>query len=317
MHDNLKILVTGATGFIGSRLVQRLVNEGFTVGITKRKNSDSWRIKDSLSKPEVYDLDIRDFDSVHSAFADFKPDAIFHLATYYAVDHKSPEAQLVADTNVSGTINLLEASREFAVRLFVNTSSCFVYKSSKDKLSESMELDPLNLYAQTKILAEQACTFYAEKYGLKSITFRLFPPYGPYDHERRLIPYTIKNLIEGKAPKMTSGEQQWDFVYIDDIVDAYLKALSLYELPIKHEIVNIGTGNAVSIRNIVSKIQEITGAELEPEWGAIPHRANELWYTCADIDKAERILKWKPKIQILSEGLQSTVEWYKNILGKD
>ncbi len=311
----MKVLITGATGFVGSRLTQRLVNEAFEVGIVKRRNSNVWRIKNLLDKIKTYDVDIRDIKCVYGAISHFKPDVIFHLATYYVIDHQPQELPLLIDTNVSGTMNLLEASREFMVKLFVNTSSCFVYKNNKDKLSESMELNPLNLYALTKILAEQTCTFYAEKYDLKIITFRLFPPYGPYDHERRLIPYTITSLIEGKEPKMTTGEQRWDFVYIDDIVNAYLKALSVHKLPIKHEIFNIGTGNAVSIRKIVSRIKEIIGTELEPDWGAIPHRVNELWYTCADTSKAERILKWKPKIQILTDGLQFTVEWYKNIWG--
>jgi nucleoside-diphosphate-sugar epimerase len=312
MKNPNKILITGATGFIGSQLTQRLIRKGFEVGIIKRVNSDAWRIKDLLDKIVAYDVDLRDTHGVSKAVSHFRPDVIFHLATYYAVEHQPQEIPLMLDTNLLGAVNLLEASKESMVKLFVNTSSCFVYRESENKLREEDDLSPLNLYALTKLQAEQACSFYTEKHGLRTITFRLFPPYGPADHERRLIPYVIKSLLNGERLKLTTGKQRWDFVYVDDIADAYFKLLSVSDLPQKHEIFNIGTGNAVSVREVVSRIKEIIGSELEPEWGAIPHRKNEVWFTCADISKTETFLGWQPKIQILEEGLEFTVEWYKN-----
>ena len=316
MENLNKVLITGATGFIGSHLTQRLIREGFEVGIIKRGKSDVWRIKDLLDKIVTYDVDLRDTEEVSKAVSHFRPDVIFHLATYYAVEHAPQEVSLMVDTNVLGTVNLLEVSKESMVKLFVNTSSCFVYKENKNKLRENDDLSPLNLYALTKIQAEQACSFYAKNYDLKAITFRLFPPYGPANHERRLIPYVIKSLLDGERLKLTTGKQRWDFVYIEDIVDAYFKLLSVLELPKKHEIFNIGTGNADSVREVVTRIKEIVGSELEPEWGAIPHRKNEVWFTCADISKTETFLSWQPKIQILGEGLKLTVEWYKNFWKK-
>jgi nucleoside-diphosphate-sugar epimerase len=307
-----RILITGATGFIGSHLTRKLTHEGFEVGIMKRENSDVWRIKDLLDKITTYDVDLRDTHGVSKAISHFKPDVIFHLATYYAVEHKPQEIPLMVDTNVLGIINLLEASKDSIVKLFVNTSSCFVYKESKNKLKENDDLNPLNLYALTKIQAEQACSFHAEKCRLETVTFRFFPPYGPADHERRLIPYVIKSLLKGERPKLTTGWQRWDFIYVDDIVDAYFKLLSVPDIPQKHEIFNIGTGNAVSVREVVSRIKEIIGTELEPDWGAIPHRKNEVWFTCADTSKAETVLRWQPKTQILGEGAELTVKWYEN-----
>ena len=312
MENLNKVLITGATGFIGSHLTRRLIEGGFEVGIIKRERSDAWQIKDLLNKIVVYDVDLRDTQEVSKAVSHFRPGVIFHLATYYAVEHESQEVSLMIDTNVLGTVNLLEASKESMVKLFVNTSSCFVYKESEYKLRENDDLSPLNLYALTKIQAEEACTFYAKKYGLKIITFRLFPPYGPADHERRLIPHVIKTLLDGERLKLTTGRQWWDFVYVDDIVDAYFKLLSVPDLPPKHEIFNIGSGDAVSVREVVSRIKEIVGSELEPDWGAIPHRKNEVWFTCADMSKTENFLGWQPKIQILEEGLEQTVKWYKN-----
>lgn len=312
MRKFSKILITGATGFIGSHLTHRLVEEGFTVGIIKRQNSDAWRIKDILDKIKCYDVNLLDTMGIIKVVSDFNPDGIFHLATYYAVEHNLQEISLMIDTNVLGAINLLESSKETKVKLFVNTSTCFVYKDSENKLKENDDIKPLNLYALTKIQAEQACTFYSEKYDLQTITFRLFPPYGPMDHERRLIPYAIKNFLEKKKLKLTTGEQKWDFVYVDDIVNAYLKLLSAHQILEKHEIFNIATGNAVSVREVISHVKQILNSKIEPEWGAIPHRKNEVWFTRADITKAKNFLKWQPKIEILEGGLELTVEWYKN-----
>lgn len=313
MVNSKKILITGATGFIGSHLTRKLIEEGFEVGIIKRENSDVWRIRDLMNKLSIYDVDLRDLHEVSEAISNFKPNVVFHLATYYAVEHKPQEVSLMVDTNVLGSINLLEASKIFDVKLFVNTSSCFVYRESNNKLKENADLSPLNLYALTKLQTEQACSFYTKKYGLRTVTFRLFPPYGPADHERRLIPYAIKTFLEEKNLRLTTGKQRWDFVYIDDIIEAYLKLLNMLNIPIKHEIFNIGTGNAVSIREVISRLKEIIGSRIEPEWGLIPHRSNEVWYICSDINKTKNILKWEPKTQILPEGLEFTVKWYKNL----
>ena len=121
-----KVLITGATGFIGSHLVQRLIHEKLEVGIIKREYSDVWRIKGLLDKIVTYDVDLCDTQGIAKAVSHFRPDVIFHLATYYAVDHKPQEIPLMVDTNVLGTINLLDAAKESMVKLFVNTSSCFV-----------------------------------------------------------------------------------------------------------------------------------------------------------------------------------------------
>lgn len=307
-----RILITGAVGFIGSHLTQRLIEEGFKVGIIKRKNSNTQRIKNLLDKIEVYDADIVNANEVFKAVSYFRPDVIFHLATYYALKHKPEEVPLMVSTNTLGTINLLEVSKELGVNLFVNTSSCFVYKESKNKLKENSCLKPLNLYALTKLQAEQSCSFYAEEYGLKIVTLRIFPPYGPWDHERRLVPYVIKKFLDGRGPKMTTGSQKWDFIYVGDIVDAYLKILSSPTLPQKHEIFNIGTENPISVKKVVLKIGNIINTKLKPEWGAIPHRKNELWFNCADVSKVKKVLSWEPKINI-DKGLRLTVSWYKRL----
>jgi nucleoside-diphosphate-sugar epimerase len=300
-----RILITGATGFIGSHLTQRLVTENYEVCILKRKGSDMSRLK-GLENIATYSLDLQDSREVSKAVLHFSPDVIYHLATAYG----GGQLSVMIGTNVLGTINLLEAAKDTSVKLFVNTSSGFVYGAHEYKSRETDTLNPVNLYALTKIQAEQACSFYADTYGLKTLTFRLFAPYGSHDHGQRLIPYTIETLANDERPKTTTGQQRWDFVYIDDVIEAYLKILGIHNLPTKHEIYNIGTGYAISVMEVVLKIKEIIGSELEPEWGVIPHRDNEVWFCCADMSKTEAFLGWKPEMQILGECLEQTVKAY-------
>jgi len=312
-----KILITGAAGFIGSHLTRKLVQDGYQVGIIELADSQRWRIKDVLKKTTVYEIDLKDTKAILDSICHFEPDVIFHLATYYAVEHHQQEIPLMANTNVLGAHNLLEASVQASVKLFVNTSSCFVYMQKDKPLQEKDKLKPINLYALTKIQAEQACAFYSEAYDLRTITFRLFPPYGPGDHARRLIPYVIKNMIDGNSLKMTTGTQKWDMIFVDDIIAAYMRLLELPQLDSKYEVLNIGTGNTVSVKEIVSHIKKITGSSVEPEWDAIPHRSNEVWYVAANTRKTESLLGWKPKTQILDEGLDQTVKWFQQYWKED
>jgi len=302
-----KVLVTGGAGFIGSHLINKLLDKNYDVSIIKREETNIWRIKDIMDKIIVYDADLRDTHRIAEVIAECKPDIICHLATIYAVNHQRNDMTPMIDTNVLGTINLLDASVDSSVNLFINTSTCSVYGASMEKLKENSIINPSNLYSVTKVQAEQACDYYSKNHDIKAITLRLFPPYGPKDNARKLIPYIINSISEGKSPKMTTGMQKWDFVYVDDIVEAYIRSLSA-RMQNMHEIINIGTGTAISIRDITSKIIELLGSGIEPKWGAIEHRGNEIWFNCADNNKAREILKWHPRTSALENGLKLTIE---------
>jgi len=217
----------------------------------------------------------------------------------------------MTDTNIKGTINILEAAKELGnLQLFINTSSCAVYKQKMERLSEIDQIQPQNLYALTKISAEDACSFYADTFSIPCATLRVFPPYGPGDHERRLIPYVIGSLLKGIPPNLTTGKQEWDFVYVEDIVDAYLAILARYPFQNIHPVFNIGTGQPASIRTVVEMIQNNVGSTVDLPWGSVPHRPNEVWYNSADISKATSDLHWIPATG-LNEGLQKTVNWFR------
>ncbi len=314
--DIERVFITGSAGFIGSHLTRRLVENGFTVGIGIREQTNCSRIIDLIDQVEMYHVDIRDSTAVEGVISDFDPDIVLHLVTYYAVEHKPAEIGVMVDTNVKCTVNLLEAVKEVKVPYFVNTSTCAVYRDSGSLLAEEDPLDPQNLYALTKLQAEEACTFYAENYDINAVTLRLFPPYGPADHERRLIPYVIRTLMGGESPDLTTGRQRWDFVYVEDIVDAYLAAIASFPYSHPHEIFNIGTGKPSSIRDVVETIKRTLGSDVALRWGSVPHRKNEVWFNSADIRKSHDILGWLPKTTI-DEGIPSTVAWFEDYWQKD
>ena len=313
-----KIFVTGATGFIGTHLMHRLIAEGYSVGALVRSASASQKTG-RIEGVSYFYGDIQIYEEIKTAFSAFEPDAIIHLVTYYVIMHRADEIGVMMDTNVKGTINLLEAAKESgAVQLFINTSSPQVYEQKKPhlKVKEEDTIKPQSLYAVTKLYAEEACSYYADAFHLPCVTLRLFPPYGPGDHERRLIPYVIGSILKNTPPNLTTGKQEWDFVYIDDIVNAYLDVLKSYPFKDDHAIFNIGTGEAVSIRSFVEKIRGNIGSDIDLSWGSVAHRANEVWYNSADIKKAQVVLHWEPQTGI-DEGIKKTVAWFMDYFQKD
>lgn len=309
-----RILITGATGFIGRHLAVRLSADGYQVGALVRHPSTP--LPDFSHTITLLSGDIRNFDDLSAAFASFKPDVVIHLVTYYAVMHRADEIGVMLDTNVKGTVNLLEASKESGtVKLFINTSTCAIYKEMSRPLKEDDEILPQNLYAMTKLQAEEACDYYAGEFHVPCVTLRLFPPYGPGDHERRLIPYVIGSILNNSPPNLTTGKQEWDFVYIDDIVSAYLAILKAYPFKERHTIYNIGTGQAVSVSTVVEKIRDSIGSDICLPWGSVPHRSHEVWFNSADISKADKEIAWKPVISI-DDGLVKTIKWFRKYYSK-
>jgi len=313
----LRIFVTGANGFIGSHLVRRLVNEGHNVGITLRTGSDIWRIRDIILRFTVFNADLADTDAVSNAISSFKPEIVFHLAAYYVVEHKPSDISSLYNSNVLGLANLLDASANANVRLFVNTSTFFVYDRNAFGKQTMGIINPVNLYANTKLHGEQACNYYAD-HGMKCVTFRLFPPYGEMDTKRKFIPFIILSALKGELTELKTslGFQKWDFTYVGDIVDAYMSLIPVYmpynpDSSKSHEIFDIGTGHAPTLQTVVNVILNMLNSKINPVWGALPYRNNEVFYACANTDVAKSKLGWTAK-NTLFEGLKKTVDWYRN-----
>jgi nucleoside-diphosphate-sugar epimerase len=306
-----RVLVTGAHGFLGSHLTAALLDRGYQVSILKRDGSDLRRIRHLMDRITPFTADLRDPDQVFRAVHSSEPDAILHLAAFYAVEHTPEQIGIMADTNVKGAVALLDASRGERTPLFVNTSTCTVYREQETPRAETDPIGPQNLYDLTKLQAEEACRFYRDRFGVPSVTLRIFPPYGPGDNERRLIPSVIRKLLAGESPGLTTGMQRWDFVHVQDIAAAYLAVLSSPEPALSGGIFNVATGDPRTVREVVEQVRIIMGSGTELRWGIVPHRRNEIWLNSGNPTKIRSVLGWEPRVS-LEQGLAETVAWFRD-----
>lgn len=296
------VLLTGATGFVGSHLLGYLLKEGCNVIVLKRSTSDTYRIDQLINGVRVYDSDQIPLEEV---FESNSIDSVVHLATLYRKFDNGKEISEMINSNITYPIELLELSVRYGVKSFINTGTFFEVDCSSMPLSESASKKPFNLYAKTKIAFEEVLSSYAEKICIK--TLRLFSPYGEKDNDK-LIPMIIQKSLSDEEIKLSEGFQKLDFIYVHDVAKAFVKAIDLSLTKASgYDIYNIGSGQPVSIREIVSVIEEILGRSINKKWGEPSTVDVPIVYS--DIGKAKSDLTWAPEYT-LKEGLRNTIQFY-------
>jgi nucleoside-diphosphate-sugar epimerase len=169
-------------------------------------------------------------------------------------------------------------------------------------------LEPVNYYGITKAAATLFCQVKARDEGLPIVTLRLFSPYGYYEEPTRLVPSVIRSCLLDENPKVSLPKSVRDFIFIEDVIDAYMKTIEMSNA--SGQIFNIGYGKQHSVEYVVNKIIELIGNKVKPKWGSIPKRLNEATFWQANISKSKDTLKWVPNYSI-DEGLKKTVEWFR------
>lgn len=303
-----KILVTGATGFVGRHLVQELIDQNYQVHILKRKSSDIWRIKDIMSKLYTHDIDLMEKDRLSSLLKKVKPNIIFHLANLGLYASIDPTLKKSIQINTFGTVNLIEGADAVDYECFINTGSSSEYGDKQSPMRETDSCEPTTNYA----LAKLAATLYAQAYAKRTkkplATLRIFSPFGPFDHPTRLITYTILKMLKGAQLSFHNPYAVRDYIFIEDVINAYL-------LCIKHsdrlcgEIFNIGMGNQTQIKDVIQLLSTEIGSKSSINWDNL-YKKNERLIWQADIQKAKKQLGWRPK-KTLEQGLKETVSWFK------
>jgi nucleoside-diphosphate-sugar epimerase len=307
----MRVLVTGANGFFGSRLVRFLDNKTDHQAISMVRRAKGGPVTSGMSsRHELAYGDVSDFEDVNGILNNTRPDVVIHLATRYAVSHESSDICEMVNTNIRGTYNILESLRSRPNTTLINASTCYVYGASKTAIDEQGPLNPQNLYALTKIGAEDACRFYSDNYGINTLNLRFFPPYGPGDSPKKLIQSTYGATMDGREPILSDGTQMWDFVFIEDIVECFKRSLERIENTegVGFKTLNVGTGRVVEIREIVRRIFELTGKSGEPAWGSAPKRRNEMKYLCCNNRALRDWLGWIPTTPMIGGGLETTIK---------
>ena len=310
--DFSEILVTGGAGFIGSHIVDWLLDEGFKVRVLdnlstgEKKNLAKHQNKNSF---QFIEGDIRNFDLVKKTVKGV--DAVFHEAALVSVTRSVENPLLSNEVNVTGTVNLLKACVDAHVKRFVYASSCAVYGDTETLPNhENLAPKPLSPYAVDKLAAENYAKVFHNVYGLETTSLRYFNVYGPrqkYGPYSGVISILINRLLKNKPPIIYGdGKQTRDFINIKDVVEANMLALSKREAV--GEVFNISTGEATTINKLTETIQKIMGKTSLKPVHAEP-RPGDIKHSYGDITKARKNLEYEPKVQ-LEKGLSELVKSY-------
>lgn len=290
-----RVLVTGGSGFLGSHLGCRLANDGAEVHAVSRNRRDS-----GTGPIRWWQGDMADIANVRKLLHAVKPDVVFHLS---GLATASPDRDLVLPTLHSllvSTVNILTVAAEIGCRRIVLAASLTEPQLNRSDI-------PGSPYAAAKWASGVYARMFHELYGIPVVMVRPFMTYGPGQDERKLIPYVILSLLKGEAPRLSSGWQQIDCVYVDDVIDGFIAAAEVSN--VEGQTLDLGSGVLVSVRALVGELVKLIGAGVEPLFGALPDRPFEQVRE-ANTAEAYSKLGWKSATS-LERGLEQTLKWYK------
>lgn len=303
-----RVLITGGTGFVGSNLCRRLLRDGHEVHLLVRPNHSDWRIADCWSDVQVHEVGLDDEARLAREVAGILPDWVFHLATYGAYPSQT-DLRLMVQTNIIGTINLVQACLAAGFEAFVNSGSSSEYGFQSRGPSESARPEPNSHYALTKVSATLFCRFTARSRAVNIPTLRLYSVFGPFEEPTRLLPNIIVRGLRGELPELVDPDVARDFVYVDDVAEAYILAATRRGGEYG-AIYNVGTGVQTTVRDVVRAARKVLDIPAEPRWGSMPGRVWDTTAWVADIRRIGRALGWKPKAQFES-AFRGTVDWFR------
>jgi UDP-glucose 4-epimerase len=307
------ILVTGGAGFIGSHLVKRLVNLNVNVTVTVKYKSiiDCPRLVSVWDKIDIIEADIKNLDSVlFLKRYKNKFDIIFHLAAYNHVGDSFVHINESLKTNILGTSNLLEFGPNYDRFIYTATSEVYGLQKTVPFTEEDLPF-PISPYAIGKYGGELYANLKKHQNNDEIICLRPFNTFGPYQSERAIIPELIIKCLKGEEVKTTDGLQTREFNFVDNIVDGFILAAKMSEIP--KSSINIGAGEEIVIKDLIKKIHKLTNSSSKLSIGALPTRPTEIWRMRAENTKAKSMLGWKASVPF-KEGLIQTIKWFKNFI---
>lgn len=303
----MKILLTGATGFIGSHLARVLVNADCETYALVPENEDLWRIKDIASRLYLVIADLRTHDRVKAELRKIRPDMCIHLAWYVV-----PGKYLTAIENIdqlNAALRLASTLASLGCKRFVGIGTCFEYDIGSERLSETSPVKPKTLYAASKLALQMVVEQVASLTGMEFVWLRLFYLYGPFESKQRLVPSVTISLLCNQVVKVTKGEQVRDFLHVEDVAAA-IWAVAQGKLS---GVVNVGSGQPVTVREIIERIGKIIGRGELIEFGGLAYNPSDPMFVCADNSKLKRDTAWAQQYG-LEEGLRQTIEWWRRYL---
>ena len=294
----VKILITGAAGFIGANLTRKLIKTGNEINILIKETSNLWRINDIISNCNVHKIDLKKVEDVRNVVKEINPELVYHCAGHGIYPSQKNTAEIFS-TNILGTFNLLDALNENNnLHRLVNLGSFFEYLTN-----------PTDPYTISKITQTKLAEHFFKEKKLPIVTLRLFTPYGKFDSPGRLICDLMIALIKDKPLEIFSKYTKRDFIHIDDVITAL--EIASQQSDISGEIIDIGTGNEISVEEIVSMSTQLSDNELVINWNDTKQREVDILDENIFLGRQHtQKLNWTPSTS-LEDGLQRTIEWYK------
>lgn len=302
----MRCLVTGASGHLGSFLTERLVKEGAEVAALVRPESDLWRLAAVVDRITIIRAELGDLSSAAGAIADAGAEVVFHLA-WQGVTSASRHDPAQTD-NVTAGVNLFDFVRTAGCRVWVGIGSQAECGPSEEVLTEETPVQPVTAYGASKLKLGQLTKLLCESFGVRYVWLRLLATYGPKDDERHLLPSAIRSLLAGERPKLTTGQQRWDYLYVEDA------ARAIYQTAINNDaqgVFNLASGETHAIREIIECVRDLIDPSLRLQFGELPYPPDQQMHLAANVDRLVAATGWRPEVGI-EEGLKLTVDWYKH-----
>lgn len=305
-----RVLVTGGSGFIGSHLTRRLLAEGADVHVLTSTVSSVYptRLTDIRADITMQEGNLTDRTAMLQVARAVRPDVVFHLGAYTHVGKSWQRIDECVQSNVQGTVNLLQALDGIGYERFVNAGTSEIYGAIDVPFREEASPRPVSPYAVSKYSAEMYCRLGHQSHGWPIVRLRPFNAYGPAQSPDRIIPEIIVRALRRQPLLMTTGRQTREFNYVEDLADGFVRAATTPG--IEGELVNLGCGEEVAIADLATTVLDLMGRPIEAELGALPDRPVEIWRMYADARKARELLGWAPTHD-LRTGLERTIEWYR------
>jgi len=304
--EDKRVLVTGADGFAGAHLCEELLKEGAEVRAFIR--SGAIKNLESLEGIEIARGDVLDAQSLKNAMKQI--DIVFHAAALTLIPETRAMMTNTFSINAGGTLNVLLAAKERAVKRVVYVSTCHVYgKQENFPITEESRPNPIDIYSSSKLAAEHLCTSFVKMFGLDVLISRAFNHFGPRQRQEFLIPEVITKLLREDELTLGNPKPTRDYSYVKDVVRGYL-LLAQHGQP--DEVYHFCTGVERSVKEILETIIRVGGFSSEPKWNPA-HRKVDIPRSYGDFSKAKRELGWEPKVSF-EEGIRKTIEWYKDKL---
>jgi nucleoside-diphosphate-sugar epimerase len=300
----MKLLVTGAAGFVGSHAVRAALARGWDVYGLVRQSSHLQRLTDIHDAIQLVRCDLDDWTGLAAALEEAPIEACLHCAWF-----AEPGRYLAAPENIASLMNTLKLMQLVAAsgcKRFVGVGSCFEYSPRIGYFSEDTPTETTSLYAAAKTSAGIVLGPMGAALGVKTTWARLFFQYGPHEDARRLVPSVVRSLLAGQPVRTTLGEQIRDFLHIGDVASALVEVTAA-DMP---GVVNIGSGRPVTVRKVVETIARHLQRPELVELGALPYRPGDPMFICANNARLMAETTWRP-VFTLSSGLIDTIEWWR------